>query len=82
MSKEEILNKKHFDGIENKPLNEDNIFDAMDEYAKKVSIGFGKWCMEHGFIELTRHEYWSSDFDGRYTEEELFELYIKSIETL
>lgn len=92
MSKLEILNKQNglIEWVRESGLNandwdiiRDSAVNSMEEYAKQVAIGFTNWLtridspyavMYGGFPER-----WA-DEKKDYTTEELFELYIKTLE--
>ena len=84
--KEEILQKHYgefdisngwmFDG----PVQE--VFNAMDEYAKEVAIGFDMWKMD-GYWQYNKVEgfyfKWDSKIEERATPDQLFNQYIQSL---
>lgn len=73
-SKEDIL-YKHLDGVkfsddDDKAIYDESVYDAMDEHAKNIAIGFYMWAVTEAF-KLDKPE--------TRTPEELFTQYIKTL---
>jgi len=83
MSKEETLKKSLNNSIWWRPVLEENVYSAMDEYAKQEAIGFAEWIIENEFqVHPDKSEYWGKlTFEnGReriqvYTSSELYTIY-------
>jgi len=88
ISKEEILERVYNEFVEKGDLysyTDIMAKEAMDLFAKQVSIGFAEWVNEMD-IHMVNAGYWQRNnpaFQEKHTAEstqELFELYLKSIE--
>lgn len=53
---------------------------AMDEYAKQLAIGFAEWMQyDYGWGNLAGKYYSYADTDVEYDAEELYEMYLQSL---
>jgi argininosuccinate synthase len=81
LSKEEILDKN--EQKDDWDISNDGwqkwLLDSMDEFAKQEAIGFAKWKHEnYSFHHNAWHQRGMSISSVEQTEEEFYELYIKS----
>lgn len=88
MTKEEILNKKHWNSEYPNYMAEDQILEAMEEYAQQESISFLNWFLESSWTYLQQNERdeslfieanWArTDESKTCTQTELYKLYLDS----
>lgn len=80
--KEEILGARYHS---NPRLDNKQILEAMDEYAKQVAIGFGDWLQFNYQPHATTGYYYDHHKKGDtgeeeiFSTEELYELYTKTL---
>ncbi len=75
-SKKEILDKKVCKWSE---IDEDSVFEAMDECAKEVAMGFAEWIPHNAVIAEDDYHYISLKNDLPITASSLFTLYLEEL---
>jgi len=59
-------------------ITPDRCIDAMKEHAKEVAIDFHKWVTKN-YWHMGDNEWMETGSDKRYTSEELYELFLKTL---